>query len=250
MRKWEKICVLMGCMLLGAQGAQAFSVFSLGDTGESVREIQKMLSQAGMRVTVDGYYGRETQRAIREFQIKNGLVADGVLGKVTYKVLSDVAKNGYDVGADSHEAVLDSYSWRPDDPQRKVDWKTGEISALRAKAVMDEARKYVGVPYVFGGTTPGGFDCSGFMQYIFACQGMGLPRTADEQYCLGDFVEWNALRPGDLVFFSTYEDGVSHSGLYLGNGTFISATTSGGVQVADMTSGYWYDCYVGAKRVF
>ena len=249
MRQQKKIGILLGCFLLSAQIAGAAGVFSIGDTGESVREIQKMLSRAGVRVKIDGYYGRETEAAIREFQLKNNLVVDGVLGNVTYKALSKIAKDGYDVSGDPHAEILDSYRWSPDAPKRQVDWKTKEISAMRAKSIMEEAQKYVGVPYQFGGTTPGGFDCAGFMQYIFRKHGLGLPRTADEQYELGDYVEWSALRPGDLVFFSTYTDGVSHSGLYLGNGSFISATTSSGVMVADMTSGYWYDCYVGAKRI-
>lgn len=117
------------------------------------------------------------------------------------------------------------------------------------KAITAEAQKYVGVPYQFGGTTPSGFDCSGFIQYVFNRKGIVLPRGADEQYLSGRKISVNALEPGDLVFFRTYEEGVSHSGLYLGDGYFISATSSRGVAVATMKNGYWHDRYVGANRV-
>lgn len=101
----------------------------------------------------------------------------------------------------------------------------------------------------FGGMTPSGFDCSGFIHYVFNKKGILLPRAADEQFGRGERVSVNRLEPGDLVFFSTYESGVSHSGLYLGDGYFISATSSCGVAVATMKNGYWHDRYVGAKRV-
>ena len=244
----------MGCLLLASAGAaNATGIFVEGDTGESIRPLQKMLASAGTRVIIDGYYGKGTQAAIREFQIKKRLPDDGVMGRLTYHMLFDTIKGGYTVAAgDMYAEILDSYCWHPDVPKRTVIWMTGEFSPLRdvkTKAILAEAEKYIGVPYVFGGTTPSGFDCSGFIQFLFRKQGMELPRTADEQYILGEGVGRNALQPGDLVFFSTYTDGVSHSGLYLGSGDFISATTSGGVMIADMTSGYWYDCYIGARRI-
>ena len=130
-----------------------------------------------------------------------------------------------------------------------VSWhKPGKL-APRVQAIMEEAKKYVGVPYRFGGMTPSGFDCSGFIHYVFNKKGILLPRAADEQFGRGERVSVNRLEPGDLVFFSTYESGVSHSGLYLGDGYFISATSSCGVAVATMKNGYWHDRYVGAKRV-
>ena len=114
---------------------------------------------------------------------------------------------------------------------------------------MNEAKKYIGIPYRFGGTDVNGFDCSGFIQYVFNRQGIKLPRSADEQYSKGKYVPINSLEPGDLVFFSTYTEGVSHSGIYVGNGDFISATTSKGIIVSDMKSGYWFERYIGAKRI-
>ena len=115
--------------------------------------------------------------------------------------------------------------------------------------LVSSAYQYLGVPYVFGGNTPDGFDCSGFTKYVFSHNGINLPRMADEQYMLGDKVSRSELIPGDLVFFTTYEPGVSHTGIYVGDDNFISATSSGGIRVDSLNSGYWGSRYIGAKRV-
>ena len=104
-------------------------------------------------------------------------------------------------------------------------------------------------PYVFGGTSVYGFDCSGFTQYAFARAGISLPRTADVQMYSGRQISASQLRPGDLIFFSTYEPGPSHCGIYLGNGQFIHAGSSTGVTVSSAFTGYWGARYYGACRV-
>ncbi len=86
--------------------------------------------------------------------------------------------------------------------------------------------RFLGVPYVFGGTSTNGFDCSGYVQHVFALLGVHLPRTADEQYVLGKRVVGKAMAPGDLVFFQTYAAGASHVGIYLGNDRFVHASSS------------------------
>lgn len=115
--------------------------------------------------------------------------------------------------------------------------------------LVNSAYQYLGIPYVFGGNTPAeGFDCSGFTKYVFSHNGINLPRLADEQYEVGQRVRRSELMPGDLVFFTTYEPGVSHTGIYVGNNNFISATSSGGIRVDSLDSGYWSPRYVGATR--
>ena len=94
-----------------------------------------------------------------------------------------------------------------------------------------------------------GFDCSGFTQYAFARAGISLPRTADVQMYSGRQISASQLRPGDLIFFSTYEPGPSHCGIYLGNGQFIHAGSSTGVTVSSAFTGYWGARYYGACRV-
>ena len=134
---------------------------------------------------------------------------------------------------------------------RKLTWEafTKEgIKDVQGKEVVSKAAKYKGVPYVFGGTTPKGFDCSGYVQYVFKnCQAK-LPRLADEQALEGVFVTQKQLRPGDLVFFTTYTAGASHVGIYAGSGKFWSASSKG-VSLSSLTDDYWKNHYYGARRV-
>jgi peptidoglycan DL-endopeptidase CwlO len=116
--------------------------------------------------------------------------------------------------------------------------------------VVNIAKEQLGAPYQFGGTTPKGFDCSGFIKYVFDKVGIELPRTASEQYNTGIKVDKEDLQPGDLVFFeNTYKAGISHSGIYIGDQEFISATTSKGVTTASLDSSYWGPKFAGGKRV-
>ena len=123
------------------------------------------------------------------------------------------------------------------------------IKSLTGKEVVHEAAKYKGVRYRFGGTTPKGFDCSGYVQYVFQKLHASLTRTADTQVREGVFITQRQLKPGDLVFFSTYERGASHVGIYAGNGQFWNATSSRGVMLCRLQDDYWRQRYYGARRV-
>ncbi|MFS0783800.1 NlpC/P60 family protein [Bacillus sp. 1P06AnD] len=127
-----------------------------------------------------------------------------------------------------------------------------QAAAYNGNSIVSIAVKYKGVPYKFGGTTTSGFDCSGYLSYVFKQVGVTLPRTSEEQYKkVGTSVAKKDLQPGDLVFFSnTYKQGISHAGIYVGSNNFISATTSSGVAVASLSNTYWGPKYTGAKRVF
>lgn len=114
-----------------------------------------------------------------------------------------------------------------------------------AQGLTHSALRFLGVPYVFGGTSSSGFDCSGYVQHVFAMVGIHLPRTADAQYYGGKSVNGH-LVPGDLVFFQTYAPGPSHVGIYLGNGKFVSASGHG-VMVSSLSESYWASRYLGAK---
>jgi len=123
------------------------------------------------------------------------------------------------------------------------------LSKKEVPGIIATAKDYIGVPYVFGGDTPAGFDCSGYLEYVFAKHGIRIPRTADEQYKLGKLVEPDDLEAGDLVFFTTYEPGASHCGIYLGNGNFIHASTSRGIRVDNLDNTYWASRYYGGKHI-
>ena len=126
---------------------------------------------------------------------------------------------------------------------------TTAATSSKAAAVISTAKKYIGVPYVWGGQSPSGFDCSGFTQYVLSKNGISVPRTAAEQYAVGTSVSKSNLRVGDLVFFTTYKAGPSHLGFYIGNGQFIHASSSKGVTISSLSSSYYSGRYIGARRV-
>jgi cell wall-associated NlpC family hydrolase len=128
--------------------------------------------------------------------------------------------------------------------------KGGNYGKKDVTRLLNIAMRFGGVPYVWGGETPAGFDCSGFVQYVFRQIGINLPRTADVQYELGRKVLQSELQPGDLVFFETYEPGASHDGIYVGEGKFIAANSGTGVAVVSLGDPYWSSRYLGARRLF
>jgi cell wall-associated NlpC family hydrolase len=117
-----------------------------------------------------------------------------------------------------------------------------------AGRITTRAMHFVGTPYVFGGTSIYGFDCSGYVQHVFAMVGIRLPRTADAQYLVGRHIAQHQMVRGDLVFFTTYLPGVSHVGIYLGNGNFIHSSNRG-VGVSNLHENYWSSRYVGATHI-
>jgi len=126
----------------------------------------------------------------------------------------------------------------------------GGVLARTSKIAIQLTRsalKFLGVPYVFGGTSRSGFDCSGYVQHVFAMLGISLPRTANAQYDEGRRVV-GGMQPGDLVFFQTYAPGPSHVGIYLGKDKFVHASSSRGVMVSKLSDSYWAARFIGAKR--
>lgn len=222
MRKqfWRFVLTLVFCFIV-MPTASVFANFQSGDEGPEVVELQERLIQLGYNISVaDGVFGSETTAAVKKYQQDIGAEVDGVVGDATYYSL-----------------------FKRDMPPSRA----GRSSA--ARSIISNAMRYIGVPYVFGGTSPYGFDCSGFTKYVFASSGISLPRTADSQFNAGTRVSMNNLRAGDLVFFETYEPGPSHVGIYIGDGEFIHAGSSTGVAISGLYDRYWGERYLGACRV-
>lgn len=217
MRALMMVVVLLSVSVstCGAEGQ-----YRIGDQGAEIGEIQGKLILLGYDVIADGEFGVATAEAIKEFQKTQGLNPDGLIGPATYAAL---------LGRDMPEI-------------------SRSITSV-ARRIISTSMDYIGVPYVFGGTSPYGFDCSGYVQYVFAKAGVSLPRTADVQYEVGTPISTTDLVPGDLVFFSTYTYGASHVGIYVGEGNFIHASSSQGVTISSLSSAYYSSHYIGSRRI-
>ena len=213
------LCGLLAVLALPLKVAEAATVRE-GDQGDRVLAVQLRLIDLGYNVPkATGEYDARTARAVMTYQKQARLNQTGVVDEITWHFLMDYGKGG--------------------------NYGKKDITRL-----LNIAMRFGGVPYVWGGETPAGFDCSGFVQYVFRQIGINLPRTADVQYELGRKVLQSELQPGDLVFFETYEPGASHNGIYVGDGNFIGANSGTGVAVASLASPYWSTRYLGARRLF
>lgn len=211
-------CLLLVCLLPSLAMAKNKTKAPARDWKLTVA--QQKLELLGYGVDrKDGRISKDTTEAIKKFQKENGLKKSGKLDTKTYNKIS----------------------WEA--------FKMEGIPDVRGKDIVKTAAKYKGVPYKFGGTTPKGFDCSAYVQYVFGRHDAKLPRTADAQVLDGIFVLKSKLKPGDLAFFSTYASGASHVGIYAGSGKFWSASTSRGVVLDSLDTGYWKEHYYGARRV-
>lgn len=211
-------CLLLVCLLPSLAMAKNKTKAPARDWKLTVA--QQKLELLGYGVDrKDGRISKDTTEAINKFQKEHGLKKSGKLDTKTYNKIS----------------------WEA--------FKMEGIPDVRGKDIVKTAAKYKGVPYKFGGTTPKGFDCSAYVQYVFGRHDAKLPRTADAQVLDGIFVLKSKLKPRDLVFFSTYASGASHVGIYAGSGKFWSASTSRGVVLDSLDTGYWKEHYYGARRV-
>lgn len=123
------------------------------------------------------------------------------------------------------------------------------LSVEKAQDIIEYAKQFMGVNYVFGGASPKGFDCSGYTMYVFNKFGISLPHSAKAQANLGVAVSKSDLIPGDLVFFETYKPGISHVGIYIGSGNFLEASSSRGIAITKLSSSYYKSRYMGATRI-
>ncbi|MGE6719846.1 NlpC/P60 family protein [Peribacillus frigoritolerans] len=192
-----------------------------GMTHTDVKQLQENLKKKGyFNTDTTTYFGTITKSSVVKFQKSKGLKADGIVGPNTFKALG----------------------------VKKQTSKPANVgSTNKSTALVKEAKKYMNVPYVWGGSTPKGFDCSGYLKYVFEkSTDITLPRTVSEIYKKGTKV--SKPQVGDLVFFETYKPGASHAGIYIGDNQFIHSSSSG-VGISSMDNSYWEKRYLGAKRM-
>jgi len=207
--------------LYQSASTQTATILKIGSRGQAVIDLQSQLKNLNYYTSsIDGIYGPKTAEAVRAFQRDNGLVVDGIAGPKTFAALNNPVKSA----------------------------SSGTKTNVKVSNIILTAKSYLGVPYVYGGSTPKGFDCSGYIQYVFNQHGISLPRTVAQMWNYGKSV--SSLQVGDLVFFNTSGSGVSHAGIYIGNNQFIHAGSSTGVTIASLNNSYWKPRYLGAKRVF
>lgn len=201
------------------------------DRGQAVKDLQRLLNNKGYYPNrIDGVFGAITEAAIRTYQIENKLTSDGIAGSVTIKHLINTPSK-----------PLTSRSTYPPVVTKKT------ADNITVNEIINYGKMLIGTPYIWGGTTPNGFDCSGFLLYIFKRNGVNIPRTVIEIWNSSTSVQ--EPEPGDIVFFETYKKGPSHDGIYLGNQKFLHAGSSTGVTISDLNSNYWRSRYLGAKRI-
>ncbi len=182
----------------------------LGVRGPRVSDVQRQL-----HIRANGLYDRRTYRAVRAFQARHGLTVDGQVGAFTW-------------------GALHRSGGRPP-----------TVSAPLELRALWMARQYVGVPYVWGGTTPRGFDCSGLIWYAYGRLGVTIPRVTYGQWQIGHHVARGDLRPGDLVFFHNR----GHVGIWIGHGWFLHAPMTGERVHATRFAGWYVTHYDGAVRI-
>lgn len=232
MKKFVMSVALAGALLAAPTVSEA-SV-SMGDRGSDVEQLQETLVSKGYNSSsnVDGVFGPKTLSAVQDYQRSNGI--------------SSPAGNYFGVAGPSTLGSLGLSSGSGSSSNSSSTAVAGVSTSSSASGVISTAKSLTGSPYVWGGTTPGGFDCSGFIQYAFAQNGESIPRTVSQMWNAGSYV--SSPSTGDIVFFET-RTGPSHAGIYVGNNQFIHAGSSTGVTISSLSNPYWSSNYMGAKSL-
>lgn len=205
----------------------------------------RSLDSSGRYVVQEGdslwLIAEKFQKSVAVIKELNNLTSDRVLPGQTLLVSGAVRPSNLQVNSAPAAARTPSPTPKP---------KPVAPATPKPKSnVLETAKQYLGVPYLYGGSSPNGFDCSGFVQYVYKQHGVSLPRVASDQAGVGTKV--NTPAPGDLVFFTREKGGsggIGHVGIYAGNNTFIHANTNQGVTFTSMDSQWHNDRYAGAKR--
>ncbi|WP_416147725.1 peptidoglycan-binding protein [Salipaludibacillus sp. HK11] len=220
------------------------TVLRSGSRGDQVRQLQRALSDRGYNSgsNVDGVFGPKTAQSVRDFQRSAGISVDGIAGPQTYSAING---NSSSSGSSSNSgSTASSGSSSSSNSSSNTATHVSNSTGGATSAMLTTARSVIGTPYQWGGTTTAGFDCSGFINYVYNQHGKSIPRTVAQMWATVTKV--SNPQAGDIVFFAPSGGGPSHNGIYLGGGQFIHSGSSTGVTISNMNSGYWSNSYVGA----
>ncbi|UTR13220.1 NlpC/P60 family protein [Salipaludibacillus sp. LMS25] len=228
-KEWTTLALASPLQTSTSSSWYGLPLLKKGDQSDHVKELQISLQEANLyNGPIDGFFGQRTYEAVTVFQTQCGIQVDGLAGQHTYTRLANEASNPVSSSEDKNRSL--------------------SSAAVATDRLINDAKSLLGSPYVWGGTTPDGFDSSGFIHYVFRQNGIDLPRTHREYWDEGEPV--STPKRGDIVFFETYQPGPSHAGIYLGNNQFIHTSSSKGVIITSMDNPYWNPKYIGAKRYF
>lgn len=234
-----------------------------GMHSQDIKIVQEALNYFGYyEGEIDGIYGPLTDKALKIAEEEHGI-------ELTQEITKEALTTLYETNS-KIEVKAKKEAGNPEAEAAKVEEKEDmqeeedieattqtkdtikkEPKKVDVKAnntdVIQVARSFIGTPYAWGGESPGGFDCSGFIQFVYQTRDITIPRTVSDIWNFSQPVDSPSV--GDLVFFSTYKPGPSHMGIYLGDGKFIHAGESRGVEISKLSNAYWQPKYLGAKRI-
>ncbi len=225
-----KKLIISICTALFASVLFTISAFAANNQGVVIADVLNVRSQPQIADNIVG--------ALYNGQTVDILATDGAWYQVNYNDIPAYVHSDYIL---MRTAALTSR-----------DGNGAESRGTIGDEVVEFAKSFIGTPYVYGGSSPSGFDCSGFVYYVYKNFGVTLNRVAADQSKNGYVVERSELMPGDIVLFSRTLDGyISHVGIYVGDNQFIHSPQTGrSVEIVSMSSGYYNYGYVGARRIF
>lgn len=223
-----------------------------GTKSDAIKEIQETLYLYGYYdYNIDSIYGPLTEKAYHTLKAEiHGASSIETITEVSSDsaptLAGEIVKEEVDnieIVADENKALIESEAIE-DNNETPLEVKSNDVNHHN---LIDVAKSYIGVQYVWGGTSTSGFDCSGYIQYVYKQNDIVVPRTVNEIWNFASPVDNPSI--GDLVFFETYKSGPSHLGIYLGNNSFIHAGSSNGVEISNLDNSYWEQRYIGSKRI-